>query len=283
MKKTGVFSLLAAVILLFSLSSALADRSPVLDAALSMLEEGNPFLARYNEQTGAGIESRFPLGCPYFWGGRRVNRILESASPDQNSDYYRTDRQYLYGLDCAGFTRWVLEEAGFEPHDSIENLLNRSLYTGMANYRAAKNIGKERTRFLQVGDLLALRHASGGYHIAMYIGDLLDFGYTKKTLPKALVPWLYHPLVIYCTGSSEYHERYRAWLEENGRENVLPPYGGVIVSILDVPSSATTGRTPAVMDLGRPCFYLEGYPLEILDISRAKQERWIRWDEKRGE
>ena len=59
--------------------AARADRYRVLDAALSMLEEGNPFLVHYNEDTGAEIEARFPLGCPYFWGGRRAARILETA------------------------------------------------------------------------------------------------------------------------------------------------------------------------------------------------------------
>ena len=80
--RTGkLIALLASVLLLMLPSFGYADHSRFLDAALSMLEEGNPFLVRYNEDTDAGIEARFPLGCPYFWGGRRAARILETASP----------------------------------------------------------------------------------------------------------------------------------------------------------------------------------------------------------
>ncbi len=283
MKKTA--ALLAAVILILLPSFGRADRSRFLDAALSMLEEGNPFLTRYNEDTGAGVRARFPLGCPYFWGGRRVSRILQPASPEQNSDYYRTDRQYLYGLDCVGRTRWVGRQLGYEDHDSISNLLNTSKYKEYVNYRAAKNTAEERVSYLQIGDLVAIRHPSGGFHIAMYIGTLLDFGYTRKNLPPELVPYLHYPLVIHCTGSSDYYERYRLWLEETGQTDVLPPFGGVIVSLLDAPAEAAPSFTPdvpEVPELKRPCFDLEGYHLEILDLSAEKRQRWIRWRQRPG-
>ena len=283
MKTARFLSLLAAVMLLLLPVSGQAERSRFLDAALSMLEEGNPFLTHYNEETGAEIQARFPLGCPYFWGGWKAGRILQPARPDQNSDYYHSDRQYLYGMDCAGLTRWIMQQAGYERHDSIANLLDTSQYSELVVSHAKKNTGKERSRWLQPGDLVALRHASGGYHIAMFIGTLLDFGYTKKNLPEALVPYLHHPLVIHCTGSSDYHERYRLWLEESGRTDIVPPFGGVIVSLLDVPAEAATGFTPDVPDvpeLKKPCFDLEGYRLEILDLSAEKRQRWIRWRQK---
>ena len=266
--------------------AARADRYRVLDAALSMLEEGNPFLVRYNAENHADIQARFPLGCPYFWGGRRVSRILEKASPEQNSDYYRTDRQYLYGLDCVGLTRWAWTQAGYAEHDSISSLLNTSNYKEYVNYRAAKNTGPERARYLQAGDLGAIQHADGGFHIVMYIGTLVDFGYTRKNLPEELVPYLTWPLVIHCTGSSDYYERYRAWLVETGDAETLPPFGGVIVSILDVPAEAAPAFTPEVPELPeltKPCFNLEGYKLEILDLSAEKRQRWIRWRKRPGE
>ena len=47
----------------------LVQRSPVLDAAFKMVEDGNPFLAAYNEITGAGIEEPYHLF--FIMRGRR--------------------------------------------------------------------------------------------------------------------------------------------------------------------------------------------------------------------
>ena len=277
MNRNKLLIFITAVLLLVSPAFARADRSRFLDAALSMLEEGNPFLVRYNSENRADIQARFPLGCPYFWGGRRVSRILQPASPEQNSDYYRKDRTYLYGLDCAGLTQWVMTQVSLTKHDSISNLLNRTKYKEYLNYQASKHTGKKRARYLKPGDLGALQHADGSFHILMYIGTLVDFGYTKKTVPEELVPYLNYPLVIHCTESSDYYERYRLWLEETRQAGITPPCGGVIVSLLDVPPDAAPASTPDVEGLGRPCFLLEGYHLETLDLSGEKRERWIRW------
>lgn len=280
MKKVRCAALLAALLLLVSPSFARADgrhRYRVLDAAMTMLEEGNPFLLGYNSENGTDFRAAFPLGCPYFWGGRHVNNILEPTSPAQASDYYDTEKTYLYGLDCVGFTRWALQEAGYTEHDAISNLLDRSKYTDDVLYRAAKTAAEDRVSELRVGDLVAIRHPSGGYHCAMYIGTLLDFGYSRKNLPAELVPYLHYPLVIHCTGSSDYYERYRLWLEETGQTGIEPPYGGVIVSLLDAPAEAAPSFTPDVLDLKKPCFDLDGYRLEVLDLSAEKQQRWIRW------
>ncbi len=281
-----LLALLTAAVLLLPAAPARADRYRVLDAALSMLEEGNPFLVRYNAENHADVKARFRLGCPYFWGGRRADRILQKANPGQDSDYYHTDKQYLYGLDCVGLTRWACEQAGYAEHDAISGLLNTSSYREYANYRAQKNTGPERARYLQAGDLGAIQHADGGFHIVMYIGTLVDFGYTRKNLPEELVPYLTWPLVIHCTGSSDYYGRYRAWLAETGDTETLPPFGGVIVSILDVPAEAAPSFTPEVPELPeltKPCFDLEGYHLEILDLSAEKRQRWIRWRKRPGE
>lgn len=282
LKKTAalLLALLTAVLFLLPPAAARADRSRILDAALSMLEEGNPFLVRYNEENHANVQARFPLGCPYFWGGRRVSRILQKASPEQNSDYYHTDKQYLYGLDCVGLTRWAWKQAGYAEHDSVSSLLNTSNYKEYVNYQAKKNTGPDRTSCLQVGDLAAIQHADGGFHIVMYIGTLVDFGYTRRNLPEELASYLTWPLVIHCTGSSDYYGRYRRWLEETGDTETLPPFGGVIVSLLDVPAEAAPSFTPEIPELPelkKPCFDLEGYHLEILDLSAEKRQRWIRW------
>ncbi len=277
MGKHRCLALLAAAVLFLLPARGLADRSRFLDAAFSMLEEGNPFLVRYNSENHTDVRALFPLGCPYYWGGRDVNRILDPASPTQNSDYYRTDLTYLYGLDCVGLTRWAVQEAGFAGHDAVSALLDRSRYKEYVVYKARKRTGEGRVRELETGDLVAIRHASGGYHVAMFVGTLIDFGYTRKNVPEELVPYLHYPLVIHCTGSSDYYERYRLWLEESGRADIIPPYGGVIISLLDAPAEAAPSFTPDALDLKKPCFDLEGYHLEILDLSSEKQERWIRW------
>ena len=191
--------LLTAAVMILLTSAGMADRYHVLDAALSMLEEGNPFLTRYNEDTGAGIEARYPLGCPYFWGGRDTEKILEPAHPEQESDYYKTENQDLYGLDCAGFTRWVVEQAGYTPHDSISNLLNKNKYKEYVIYKAAKKTGNKRVEELNVGDILCIQHEDGRYHSAMFIGTLLDYGYTARSLPEDLRPYLHYPLLIHAT------------------------------------------------------------------------------------
>ena len=60
-------------------------------------------------------------------------------------------------------------------------------------------------------------------------------------------------------------------------KDVQPPYGGVIVSLLDASAGDAPSFTPDILDLKKPCFDLEGYHLEILDLSGEKQERWIHW------
>lgn len=282
MKMLRTICILTTALLLLLSSAAMADRYHVLDVALSMLEEDNPFLKRYNEDTGAGIEARFPLGCPYYWGGRHAEKILTPVCPEQGSDYFQTDRQYLYGLDCAGYTRWVTEQTGYTPHDSISSLLNRNKYQDYVVYKAARKTGNEWVEELAIGDILCIEHADGGYHSAVFIGTLLDYGYTARSLPKELRPYLHYPLLIHATNSSDYYERYRLYLEEQGDGTTYPPCGGVIVTLLDVSAEDAPFRTPAVPGLEAPCFDLEGYHLQVTDLSGEKQTRWIRWREKTG-
>ena len=254
-----------------------ADRYRILDAALSMLEEGNPFLTRYNEQNGAGIKARYPLGCPYLWGGRDVKKVLKPVTANQSSDYYRRGQKYLCGLDCIGLIRWIETQAGYAAPGSISAMLDRNMYSDRVNYKASKVTGEARMEVLDVGDLLAVEHQSGTYHCAVYIGTLWDFGYTTDTLPKALKPYLYYPLLLHCTGSGDYYERYRA---ELAGSEVQPPYGGVIVTLLDASISDADARTPDVLDLGEACFDLEGYHLQVTDLTKEKQVRWLHWREK---
>ena len=63
-------ALLAAVLLL-PCGTGRAQREPsdLIEAAFELLEDGNPFVRRYEEQTGRKIEPLFPYGVPYFYGG----------------------------------------------------------------------------------------------------------------------------------------------------------------------------------------------------------------------
>ena len=271
-----------ALMLFLAPGNCLAGRSRYLDAALAFLEEGNPFLVRYNQMTDADIQPLCPLGCPYFWGGRQVKSLLRVASPSSSSGYYQTDKKYLTGLDCAGFTRCINRETGFEDHPPISNMLNRSLYPDLYVRRAANASGESLSDVLRIGDLLAIQHLSGGFHVAMYCGTLEDFGYDENTVPAALVPYLRYPLLIHCTGSSDYHARYREWLEAQKKFEITPPCGGVIVTILDVPLDAADAMTPNEIGLSAPCFDLDGYHLQITDLSQEKQYRWVRWRQRPG-
>lgn len=272
-----ILCLLAAAILLCFPFTAGAERNKYLGVALSFLEEGNPFLKHYNEINETEITPVCPLGCPYFWGGRHVVSLLKPYSPNSSSDYYKRDRKYLYGLDCTGFIRYIQEKTGYEPQAKTSDLLKAGQYTEYARNAANKAFGAERAQALRIGDLVAIQHPSGGYHIAMYCGTLSFYGYTEENVPRELIPYLEYPLIIHSTGSSDYYLRYKAYLEEMDEEEIIPPYGGVIISILDVPSSAATAETPDEIGLGQPCFDLEGYHLQITDLSQEKRFRWIRW------
>ena len=78
----------------------------------------------------------------------------------------------------------------------------------------------------------------------------------------------------------EYRERYRAWLEETGQTEVIPPFGGVIVTILDVPPKAAPLMTADGDGKEIPCFELEGYHLQVTDLTAEKTFRWIRWRQR---
>ena len=252
--------------------------SPVMDAALSMLEKGNPFLVHYRQVTGSQTDARFPLGCPYFWGGRSESRLLDTMQPWQtSSQYYKISRSYLYGFDCTGFTRWALETAGFSKHPPISDMLD---LPEMAMYEIEGTSGihgEPLASFLTPGDLLAIRHEKTSYHVAMYAGTLLDYGYRADTVPPELIPYLAYPLLVHCTVHSDYYERYEAWIEDAFDWHVYPPDGGVIISIMDVPKKAATRTMLSPLNEEQYYFVLDGYKLLIYDSYKDAKTKWIRW------
>ncbi len=250
-----------------------------LEAALVMLEETNPFLLGYSQVTGKSLEAVCPLGCPYLWGGKSERRLLEAIFAWQSSPaYYVKGQSYLYGMDCSGFVQYIMRATGNPKVESISSLLNLPQGAGYDIEGTQKREGKELAECLHPGDLLAICHRRGHYHVGMYIGTLRDYGFTQENLPEALGPFVDYPLLIHCTTSGAYYERYEDYIEDMYDRKVYPPDGGVIVSVLtgqeDAPFEAWTPDNDPVR-----YFDLGGYVLTAYDISGDLETRWIRWRE----
>jgi len=291
--------ILALILAMLSLMSvpALAEveKSPVLDAALSMLEEGNQFLARYNELTGSAIEARFELGAPYFFGGKHDYEIngeplVFSREPLyakrtvwEQTRFYDKGKYYLYGFDCSGFTQWVFSEVGWKEHPPLDQMiLNYGKYQ-KKNHVYSHRKGKEMPDYaelaatLEVGDLLVGKNRAR--HVMMFIGTLRDFGFTEAELPE-LAPYLDYALVIHCGPSLMYGERIQGFLDAHADDpyyqNVLVPDGGVAVSIIgvpfeDAPNHVHEGITDyAWFDMP------DGYKLTIWDLPACTSFCWFR-------
>ena len=61
------------------------EKSPLLDAAFTMIERDNIFQRRYNELTGSNVESLFELGVPYFFGGQKGDNVPVSGLPESEA------------------------------------------------------------------------------------------------------------------------------------------------------------------------------------------------------
>ena len=283
-------------------SAELVQRSPVLDAAFKMVEDGNPFLAVYNEITGAGIENYFPYGMPYFFGGKHdqyvdgvplwYSRYPEYAKRKcwENTHFYRKNSYYIYGLDCTGYTQWIYAEVGWPEHDKLDQLiLNHTAYGKYYLFRhynaklpyPVMPAYEELAQHLEVGDLLAAK--KGSRHVMMFIGTLREYGFTAETAPE-LADYLDYTLVIHSGPNPDYGARIQQYLEAHADEdyyaNVKLPDGGVAVSIIGVPMEDAphhgedSGNEYAWFEL--PC----GYKITIWDLPSATSFVWYR---NRGE
>lgn len=274
-------------------AQAEVERSKLLDAAFSMLEEGNDFVRRYNEMTDAEVTATFVDGCPYFFGGKADDETtltrLFSRAPLyskreiwEQTRFYDKGSYYLYGLDCSGFTQWVYAEAGLPKHDSLSNMIlqygkygKNHVYShrkgkGMPSYdKLAEN--------LQVGDLLVAKKRAR--HIMMFIGTLRDFGYTEEELPE-LAPYLDYALVIHCGPNFAYTDRIQAFLDAHQDDSyykgVKTTDGGVAISIIGVPfADAPNHGSYGVNDFA--WFDMpDGYKLTIWDLPSATSFCWFR-------
>ena len=124
--------------------------------------------------------------------------------------------------------------------------------------------------------MLAIRHHGSSYHIAMYIGTLRQYGYTEECTTASIRALLDYPLIIHCTVSSDYYIRYESYIEDAFDTIVYPPDGGVIVSVVAPVSMATDKEINPDNGMTSYCL-LDGYRLQIYDLSRDTETRWIRW------
>lgn len=292
-----IIALFMTLLTIFTTLPAMAEvpSSPVLDAAFSMLEEGNPFLTRYNELTGAAVEPRFTLGAPYFFGGKHdyvINGepLLFSREPEyakrviwEQTRFYDKGKEYLYGFDCSGFTQWVFSEVGWPEHPALDQMiLNYGKY-GKKNHVFSHRKGKEMPAYdelaasLEIGDLLVGKNRAR--HVMMFIGTLRDFGYTAEEVPE-LAAYLDHALVIHCGPSLMYGERMQGYLDEKADDpyyaGVRVPDGGVAVSIIGVPfDDAPHHAFEGITDYA--WFELpDGYKLTIWDLPACTSFCWFR-------
>lgn len=299
----SLFALLLAMMTLFSVPAPvqaeetvkLVQRDPLLDAAFSMLEEGNPFLNAYNEITGANVTVHFKYGLPYFFGGTYDYMIngkqhLFSREPEyakrtcwEQTKFYDKGKVYLYGLDCSGYTRWIYNEVGWPRHDKLSAMINEYGKYGKTNHVYSHRPGKEMPPYgelaatLQLGDLLVAKE--GARHVMMFIGTLREFGFTAQTAPE-LADYLDYTLVIHSGPNPDYGPRMQKYLDEHADDpyynNINIPNGGVNVSIIGVPVNDAPHQ---VEDSNVLYHYFElpdGYKITIWDLEAATSFCWFR-------
>ena len=161
---------------------------PMLDHAFSLLEEGNPFIARCNSATGASVRARMPLGVPYLWGGRTASHVF-AKEPDyvvlpawsSSPAYYRKGLNYLYGYDCYGYVAWVWQETFGYKMDTMDMMFWDRDHHVMNSALTPEADFASLMKALRPGDLMLVEHP--GRHIGIYVGTLRMYGYTEEDVP----------------------------------------------------------------------------------------------------
>ncbi|MBE5783750.1 MAG: NlpC/P60 family protein [Clostridiales bacterium] len=288
MKKMLAALLMLTVMLgLFSgCAQAEVEQNPLLDAAFSLIEEGNIFLERYNQITGANVEAKFVNGVPYMFGGKGDELFL-SQYPNyakrkcwETTKFYRKNSVYIYGLDCSGYTQWIYAQCGKPAHDSLSNMILKWDYERNGNHLYNHRKGNEMPPYnelkdhLIVGDLLVGKN--GARHIMMYIGTLADYGFTAEEVPE-LADYLDYPLVIHSGPSPVYGARFDQVIAENPDlyGNCKTTNGGVQVSILGIPLDEAPYQEHVQID-DYSYYMLEDTVMTIWDLPGCTSFCWFR-------
>ena len=270
-----------------------AEAPDLTAAAFELLEEGNPFVTRYEKLTGKEITPLFPCGVPYYFGGlsgSKGNGWFYMAYPDyfikmceHGSGYFRVGERYFYGLDCIGFTRHVYKACGLPAHPSLADIMTQweqkqyHVYDSRKGHEAPPYDQLKDT--LRVGDLLVVKHEdSKSRHVMMYIGTLRFFGYTAEEEP-ALASWLDWPLVIHCGLSPFYGERFRKLIDEYPDKygKATTTDGGVAISLLG-PKPEDAPEHGHVQNTDYAWFTMNdgGYQLTLINLTDVKYYAWYR-------
>lgn len=251
------------------LSGGTVERNPLLDQAFAWVEAGNPFQARYNLLTGAETESLFPLGVPYFWGGRSYRTMIErlpeytTREAWQSSPvFYQEGTTYLYGFDCIGFVKAAYAQAGTPLAGTLVGRRAREYCDAGAHIycddvHPLPEDWREAARTMRVGDIMIIHHP--GTHAMMYMGTLRDYGYTAEQLP-ALADYLDYPLMLQAGANPSSYLRFCSLIEATGdarTASASPSDGGVGVCILGVPREAAE-QVITCHDETYYCFDVEG-------------------------
>lgn len=269
-------------------SSALAlEASPLLSSALSLLEEGNFFVARYNALTGSDVRAVFPLGMPYLWGGA-YGRTMFSRAPDwyptrvcySDSDFFEEGRIYLGGFDCLGYIRWIWLDNHLGQIPSLNTLLDdlslqrrRCLYSSSETLsRPAPSDWEELAALLTPGDLYVNRKEGGGRHIMMYLGTPRMWGFAEDSV---LAGCLDDLLMIHCGLNPSYGERMQRYIDAHPDRygTCHTTDGGVAVSLLG-PSGADAPFHAHVQQTDYDYFNLDGTLLTVYPTDTVIRSAW---------
>ena len=240
----------------------------IYESSLSMLEEGNPFVARYDDTADSLMAVSLPLGVPYYYAGGSEDKFLRRFIPSTTTNYYQDTHMYLCGLDCVGMTHLVYEKCGLERHPSISDVL----YRGVGHAALAENGTERWYMLLQPGDLICVKH--GTFHVLMYLGTMRMFGWTEWTAGEA-AGLLDEPLVIHCGGNPFYYERYQEYIKDMGYRNTYPPDGGVTVSVVQATDRDAPHTTDTSWGKHFGWYLADGQPLLVFRLDDCTDIAWF--------